>query len=287
MTWTIEDDEAARLDRHKAMLSIGQFSRITGLTIKTIRLYHEKGLLPPSWIDQESGYRYFTERDVERARAIADLRALELSLAEIKELLDEFNDESGVLAFLETQRRKIETRRDRLTDVARALDRMIREEREALGLWRSAPQEVVEKDLAPILVGGLRWSGSYAETGRMLGRVCRQFGRAACDSPLNLYYDDEYKEQAADIESCIPVRSGREAEGFVLHTLPVGRALSLMHRGPYSELSRSYTCIMSSIRGQALEPLLPIREIYRKGPGLLFKGSPKNYLTEIQILVAG
>ncbi len=268
------------------MLSIGQFSRITGLTVKTIRLYHEKGLLPPSWVDQESSYRYFTERDVERARAIADLRALELSLAEIKELLDEFEDEGGALAFLESQRQKIEAKRAQLAGVARSLDKMIEAERQALDLWRSAPHEVVEKDLVPVLVGGLRWKGSYAETGRMLGRVCRQFGRLACDAPLNLYYDGEYKEQDADIESCIPVRSGREAEGFCVHTLPGGRAVSLMHRGPYSEISRSYARLMGHFQERSLEPLLPIREIYRKGPGLLFRGNPKKYLTEIQVPVA-
>ncbi len=155
MDAAFEDDEAARLERHKTMLSIGQFSRLTGLTIKTIRLYHEKGLLPPSWVDRESSYRYFTERDVERARAIADLKTLELSLAEIKELLDEFGDEGGVLTFLESQRQKIEAKRAHLAGVARALDRMIQSERAALELWRSAPHEVIEKDLAPVLVGGL------------------------------------------------------------------------------------------------------------------------------------
>jgi DNA-binding transcriptional MerR regulator len=43
----------------KGMFSIGQFSRITGLTVKTIRLYHEEGVLQPAWIDDETGYRYF------------------------------------------------------------------------------------------------------------------------------------------------------------------------------------------------------------------------------------
>ncbi len=39
------------------MFTIGQFSRITGLSIKTIRLYHEKGLLTPKWVGEASGYR--------------------------------------------------------------------------------------------------------------------------------------------------------------------------------------------------------------------------------------
>jgi len=286
MSGTYEDEEVARIARRKGMLPIGQFSRITGLTLKTIRLYHEKELLPPSWVDRESGYRYYTERDVERARIIADLKELDLPLDEIKGLLEGYSDDTGVLRFLETQRARIEARRDNLGRVARRLDELIRAERDAAELARTAPREVVAKDLPPVLVAGLRWRGRYAETGAMLGRVCRHYGRYAIDAPLNLYYDEEHKEEDADVESCIPVRTVSEAPGFTVHTLAGGQALSLLHRGPYSELSRSYTRIMSAMQERGAEGCGPVREIYRKGPGMLFKGNPRSYLTEIQILVA-
>ncbi|MEX2120445.1 MAG: MerR family DNA-binding transcriptional regulator [Pirellulales bacterium] len=38
--------------------SIGEFSKITGLTVKTLRFYHEQGLLVPSCVGEETGYRY-------------------------------------------------------------------------------------------------------------------------------------------------------------------------------------------------------------------------------------
>ena len=65
------------------MFSIGQFSRITGLTIKTIRLYHEKGILLPRKVDQATGHRYFDGQNVEQARAVAYLRQLEFPLSDI------------------------------------------------------------------------------------------------------------------------------------------------------------------------------------------------------------
>ncbi len=37
------------------MFSIGEFSKVTGLTVKTLRFYHEQGLLVPSCIDEETG----------------------------------------------------------------------------------------------------------------------------------------------------------------------------------------------------------------------------------------
>ena len=39
------------------MFSIGEFSKITGLTVKTLRFYHEQGVLKPSCIDDQTGYR--------------------------------------------------------------------------------------------------------------------------------------------------------------------------------------------------------------------------------------
>ena len=280
----MDDDRAAR--RPTGLFSIGQFSRLTGLTLKAIRLYHERGLLPPSWIDASSGYRYFNDKDVERARVIAHLRGLDLSLSEIEELFSSYDESAGALAFLEKQRERIAERRQHLRRAARELERMIRAEREALAQLAAAPAEVVEKTLAPMLVASLRWKGTYSETGRMLGRVCRAFGRYAVDAPLNLYYDDEYKDEDADIESCLPVRAAAPVAGFSLRMLPGGPCISVVHRGPYAEISRSYARLMHSLAQRGYASLLPIREIYRRGPGMLFKGNPRNYLTELQVLVS-
>ena len=41
------------------MFSIGEFSKITGLSVKTLRFYHEKELLAPTQVDPQSGYRYY------------------------------------------------------------------------------------------------------------------------------------------------------------------------------------------------------------------------------------
>jgi effector-binding domain-containing protein len=58
-----------------------------------------------------------------------------------------------------------------------------------------------------------------------------------------------------------------------------------MHRGPYEELSRSYARALKYAKERGYEIQLPTREIYHKGPGMLFRGNPKRYLTEIQMLV--
>src|SRR5215216_2159936 len=67
-------------------MKIQEFSRLTGLSTKTIRYYESIGILP-SPERSPNGYRDYSERDVERARFVAGIRSLDLSLDEIKELL--------------------------------------------------------------------------------------------------------------------------------------------------------------------------------------------------------
>jgi DNA-binding transcriptional MerR regulator len=69
------------------MLTIGRFADATGLTVKALRHYDDIGLLVPARVDEDNGYRYYDTAQVEDAVTIRRLRALELPLDEIRELL--------------------------------------------------------------------------------------------------------------------------------------------------------------------------------------------------------
>jgi DNA-binding transcriptional MerR regulator len=68
-------------------LSIGEFSRRSGLSAKALRLYDEMGLLPPARVDPATGYRSYAIDQLERARLVASLRAVGVPLATIGDLL--------------------------------------------------------------------------------------------------------------------------------------------------------------------------------------------------------
>jgi DNA-binding transcriptional MerR regulator len=68
-------------------LSIGRFSRLTGLSIGALRHYDELDLLRPVEVDRFTGYRYYAVDQVEIGRAIARLRDLEVPLEEIRAVL--------------------------------------------------------------------------------------------------------------------------------------------------------------------------------------------------------
>ncbi|MEV5971785.1 MerR family transcriptional regulator [Streptomyces sp. NPDC051921] len=65
------------------LLTIGDFARATGLSAKSLRRYDELGLLPPARVDPYSGYRYYAEEQVDRARLVGWLRRIGMPLAEV------------------------------------------------------------------------------------------------------------------------------------------------------------------------------------------------------------
>lgn len=67
-------------------MKIQEFAQLSGLSAKTIRYYESIGVLP-SPRRTPNGYRDYTEKDLERARFIAGIRSLDLSLDEIAEIL--------------------------------------------------------------------------------------------------------------------------------------------------------------------------------------------------------
>jgi DNA-binding transcriptional MerR regulator len=269
--------------RDAGLLTIGAFSRVTGLTLKMLRLYDERGLVPPTHVDPASGYRYYGEAALERARQVAHLRELEFSLADIAEMLGELDGAIGLVPFLEAQRERIAERQRRLAHVQKTIERMIAAERRAL----AAEQAGLEtKDVPAQLVATLRFRGRYDETGPVLRRLLRGFGRVAGGSAFNLYHDLEWREDDADIECCVPLRERREVTGIVVRTLSAARVTSVVHRGPYSEIGRSYARLFQAIAARQLRPVGPIREIYHRGPGMLLAGNPANYRTELQVEVA-
>jgi DNA-binding transcriptional MerR regulator len=70
-----------------AYLSIGDFSRATHLTVKTLRHYHQIGLLEPADVDAHTGYRRYTVEQLPTAQVIGRFRDLGMPLEEIQALL--------------------------------------------------------------------------------------------------------------------------------------------------------------------------------------------------------
>lgn len=267
------------------MFSIGEFSKITGLTIKTLRFYHERGVLIPARVEAGSGYRYYDEQNVETARAIVALREFGFSLEEIIDVLRDHTDESDILNFLDRQKSLLKDRMARDREIVSTIDRIIQKEEKARKVNQQSSFQVEVKELPPVVVAGIRMKGRYEESGQVFGLLGRRVGRHIAGPPMCLHYDTEYRETDADFEPCMPIKKQVKAEGADVRELPGGTAITLVHQGEYSELGRSYEKLIRAAKQRGFKLHTPSREVYLKGPGMILKGNPKKYLTEIQILV--
>jgi DNA-binding transcriptional MerR regulator len=270
------------------LFSIGEFSQITGLTVKTLRFYHDQGLLEPSCIDDQTGYRYYAAAKIETARVIASLRDLEFSLADIGEILAHVSTDGDLLGHLESQKHQLATKAAHYRHLESRLNQIISHERQARVTMNSVSTEVQEKFVDSILIVAVRMIGRYSDCGKGFAQIGRNFGRYICGPCFMLHYDNEYKETDANFEACSPICSEaakKTVDGVSIRELPGGKCVSLLYRGPYEELSRSYEKILTYVKAKGYEIAMPTREVYLKGPGMIFKGNPKKYLTEIQMLV--
>jgi DNA-binding transcriptional MerR regulator len=254
--------------------SIGEFSRIARLSVKALRFYHEQGLLPPSRVDGETGYRYYGDASLPRAETIRWLRGLDFSIHEIKDVMA--SDGGGNLASI------LERKAEHYRRAKRQIDHLLAREKEIALL--TPKRAIEEKTLADMQIAGLRFRGRYDEVGVKLGILGRLAVRVIQGGPFTLYHDADFKEEDADIEVAFPIRAPLHADGVSCRILPGGRAVALQHRGPLLEIGRAYRRIFDHLREKDLHPSLPSREVYLKGPGMLFPGNPKNYVTEVQVV---
>ena len=263
------------------MLSIGEFSRVTQLSIKALRLYHEKGILIPDEIDYESKYRYYKSSAVEKALIIKTLKDMGFSLNEIKQIIMKCNNDKQIVSYVEKKLEEIDINIRKYEEMKQTL---------SLFLQRTEAEKTthpadIEKEVIPdTLICGIRFKGKYDEIGQKYGILSRKCGRYARGKPFTLYYDAEYRENDADIEACLEVKKKVDIEGIDCRELKGGKAVTLIHKGPYEELGRSIQKLFEYVTENNLKTLLPSREQYIKGPGMIFMGNPKKYITKLMLL---
>ncbi len=100
-------DDSMGDDTMEKLYSIGQTAKIMGISVQTLRNYSNSALLSPAYINEETGYRYFTFSQFHVIDRIKYLRGFGLSLAEIEEIITAGKVDKTV-HFLELQRKKID-----------------------------------------------------------------------------------------------------------------------------------------------------------------------------------
>jgi len=259
------------------MYKIGDFSKITNITVKALRYYDEEGILIPS-SRADNSYRYYDENDFKKARLITFLRALEFSIAEIKDVLAQYDSEEDLSYFLVEKKAWIEQKVIKEQELIEKIDRFLTYEKEEHRM-----EYVIEKkELNAVEVATMRFKGAYKDVGKYFGLIFKEAKNKAQGTPFCCYHDAGFSEDA-DIEVCVPVKGFVTSGDIVVKQLPRISAICTTHTGGYDTLNLAYKALLDYAQQHNVRCGLPSREIYHKGPGMLFRGNPNKYVTEIVI----
>jgi DNA-binding transcriptional MerR regulator len=213
------------------MFKISEFSKISRVSVKTLRYYDQLGLLKPARTDEATGYRYYTAEQLIRLHRILAYKDLGFTLEQIGGMLDERGSQEQIRGMLRLKRAELQkVLREETARLARIEARLAQIER---GDAAGAPAEAVVKPLEPALAASVRDTVPRARLSDLFDEVIR-YVRACGVQPgalTVLWHDCSKCDTKADVEvACVLPRAipgnGRIRVGM----LPgVPHAASLAH----------------------------------------------------------
>jgi len=254
------------------LLNIGDFSRMTHLSVKALRHYHDVGILEPAAIDPHSGYRSYDTGQVTSAQVIRRLRDLGMPLDSIRSVLtapDPAARNREIAAHLERMERQLEQTQAAVSGLRALLTgpapRMDVQFRTIPAVTALAVAQVVT------VAEAMEWAGGVIEE---LSSVLRGAGLAP-SGPLGALFPGEFFEVEhsevtlfAPVEAAAAARLGapRLTAGRVrLTEIPGIEAAVAVHEGAPEDVDRTYGALGTAVAERAIGVDGPIREYYPGG----------------------
>ncbi len=262
------------------LLPIGMFSRATSLSVKTLRAYHEAGILVPARVDPRTGYRSYAADQLADASVVVRLRALDLPLEKVREVLYGRDPE--------LTRRVLASHQVSMQERLAETERIVAELQSGLAPITHTPAHVrYEKARDTVRIAG---EVTQAEFGPWLdwayGRLVAFLDIAGItpDGPAGALYDAEIADEGPErVEAFFPVARPLaipdHERDISLGEVPGAWAAALVHTGDYDSIGASYQALGAWVARNADHAGERVREWYLVGPSEV--DDPKEYRTEI------
>jgi effector-binding domain-containing protein len=137
------------------------------------------------------------------------------------------------------------------------------------------------RDIEPIRVAFLRYKGIAAEANKVFPNVFKSVRGKTNGAPFFCYYVMNPETKMGEMDLCVPTSETPAGNGIEVKEMPRIRAVCVTHIGSYETLYKAYGAIDQYAAEHNLQLQPPFREVFIKGPGMLLKGNPAQYITEI------
>ena len=263
------------------MLKIGDFSKLSRVSIRMLRHYDEIGLLKPVQIDPDSGYRFYSEAQLPTIGRIRALRDMGFGLSAIEELLA--CDDSAALErrLLDRRTELLEEQRQaayRLQLLDTALERLRKDEPMKYDVsLKTIPERyaaTVRMTIPSYDAEGMLWSTLLSETSAL--NLIPDHPCLCCA----VFHDKEYKEHDTDVEIQKTIRGQyADTEHVRFKALPAVTVASATCKGSYAQLDEVMTSVAQWITDNGYILDGPAFNIYHVSPHETT--NPDAFITEV------
>ncbi len=256
------------------MFKIGEFSKISQVSIKTLRYYDHLGLLKPAHIDRFNGYRYYTLTQLPKLYRILALKDLDFSLDQIQSMLNQELGAEALVGMLEDKaaelRQRITSEHARLYRVESRLNQLARSSRDQSPpvVLKSAPDVLIAsvRETLPSIQSLQDWQ--QAQLIRIYKGLDQQ-GLPHSGPDLLIYHQNEYRDMDLDVEVGRILHEVKEeiVEGLLggliqLRMLPGAPQLATtIHTGKPGSPSDAYASLAKWTQANGFRPVGPCREL--------------------------
>jgi DNA-binding transcriptional MerR regulator/effector-binding domain-containing protein len=259
-------------------VTIGDFSRASHLSVKTLRHYHEVGLLEPNQIDPDNGYRYYTEDQIPLAQVIRRLRGLQMPVADVRAVLSTADLEARnglIVEHLNRLEAELARTRTAVGELRRLLERP---ERERPIEHRSVPptpaiaidESVDRDDILPW------WQGALGE----LQATALAQGLSTTGPCGGLYAGEIFQHGRGQATVFLPVSGSVRTVGRVVSlVIPAAELAVMRHDGALENIDLTYGELGGYVMRHEIGVDGPLRENYLRG--FLDSDDPGQWETEI------
>jgi DNA-binding transcriptional MerR regulator len=242
-------------------LTIGDFSLMTHLSIKTLRYYHQVGLLEPAEIDSNTGYRYYRVEQIPTAQIIQRFRDLNMPVDEVKAVLaapDLDTRNALITAHLSRLEGELEQTRQAVMSLRNLLEPTLApisvEHRTIPATQAVGIHEVV--DLSDLLF----WY--HGALGELYATVAVQ-GLQPSGPSGGLFSSELFQYERGEATVFVPVSCDIQTVGRVSPlVVPAAELAVTVHCGPHTNINATYGALGVYVSKHALTVEGPIREYY-------------------------
>lgn len=268
------------------MFKIGEFSKLSNTTVRTLHHYEKMELLLPQEIDADSNYRYYAAEQLATINRIKMLQQVGLSLKAIKEILKQNN-----MAILEQhyELREVELQQE-LTELAKKqqIIQTLKQQMKAGNFMEK--YNVVIKEIPQRSVISLRKTlKTYADEGELWQALFQavqqqQIKLAEPMFGMSIYHDKEYKESDVDVEVQTQIvgeyQNTEEIQFFESTAITIA---SVTFHGSFEQIPQVTHAIASWIEANQYKIVGPMINIPHVSPAQ--DPNPENWVTEAAFVV--